>query len=133
MAISNPSQIIAVLCPQYSTSPKLTDIIALATLRTGDCFGNKKDYAIALRVCHWLALDELRGGDISNGESGTGEAGRIRKEKEHRLEREYSTGSSSSSSRLDEDLGQTRWGMDLLQLSKECLVTVRTRLSNLCD
>ena len=121
MSISTAQGIIEARAPQYVGDARVSDFIALATLRTGNVFGEVKQYAIALRVLHMLAVSD-------RGSSITGAGGAITREKEGQLERSY--GGSSSTS-IDEgrfpDLSQTSWGRELIALQNENIIGPRNR------
>ena len=129
MAVQTVAQIIAVLAPQYASDTRLTDLETLALLQTSDCFGTKKNYAVALRVCHWLALEERNGGDGGSSTSGSGTAGALKSEKEGDLARSY----KSSKFGDDSELGSTTYGQQLLSLIKSSFVKARTRLMSGCN
>lgn len=121
MSISTAQQIIEARAPQYIGDARLSDFIALATLRVGAAFAEVKQYAIALRVLHMLAIAD-RGSVV------TGAGGAVSREKEGQLERAY--GGSSAAS-IDEgrypDLSQTSWGRELIALQNENILGPRNR------
>lgn len=116
--------VITVLTPQYAGDVRIPDMIALAEMETSSCYGEKYNYAVALRVSHMLALDDLRGGSGDGTDSGSGEAGSISSEKEGDLARAY--GNSGSGSSSGSDLTQTRWGLKLIDLQKGHFMLPRT-------
>lgn len=126
MAVDTTEGIIEVRAPQYFTDPRLSDLITLATGRTGDEFGDCKELAIALLVMHWLAREELRGGDGGSSTSGSGVAGAVTSESEGQLSRSYGVAADSQSK--DGDLSTTAWGLELLQLRNDCLFLPRSRM-----
>lgn len=131
MAIDTISNIITtVLAPQYAADPRIPDLIALAELETSTCYGDKYNYAVALRVCHELALDDLRGGSGDGTDSGSGEAGSITSEKEGDLARSYGKVGSGSSS--GSALSQTRWGLKLIGLQNGHFMLPRTSIVSEC-
>jgi len=129
MPIGSVKAIIGVLAPQYASgdSARLDDLIALAELVTGQAFGTKRNLAVALRVCHTLALEERNGADQSvspQTDSGSGTGGAITQEKEGQLSRSYGVASKISESQPN--LSATKYGLQLLELMKSCLVLPRT-------
>ena len=130
MAIDTALQIITVRAPQYASDPRISDLISLSTLQTGDCFGTKKQLAIALRVMHWLAMEARNGGDGGSSTSGSGAAGMIKSEKEGDLARSYGSGGFSDTK---SDLVSTAYGQELLSLMRQCFFKPRTRLMGLCS
>lgn len=112
---------IQVRAPEFASDPSLTTLISMATDETGD-YGTEgmTSKAVALLVCHWLALKAREGG------SGSGIAGALLSEKEGQLSRGY--GSSGSAGIRSGDLGQTRWGLELLEHRRNRLFLPRTRM-----
>ena len=102
--------------------PRLADLITMSKGMTGSEFGDCYNQAVALRVLHWLAKEKQGGGNSSN--SGSSAAGRVLTEKEGRLMVQY----QKSSSEEWEDLNSTRFGSELIELMKSCLMLPRTRI-----
>jgi hypothetical protein len=94
-----------------------------ATAETGTCFGTLRNKAIALLMLHWLYLD-----DRDSGNQGVG--GTVKREREGMLEKEYMIDFSLTS--RYPDLSQTRWGMELIRLRKQCLMLPRNRFTPSC-
>jgi hypothetical protein len=47
---------VALIAPAYSTDPRLTSLIVIATSQLSRCrFGQQFEYAVALLVCHMIA------------------------------------------------------------------------------
>ena len=129
MSIGSVTGIIGALAPQYAAADpaRLSDLIALAELVTGQAFGTKRDLAVALRVCHGMALEERNGADQSltpQTDSGDGTAGAITQEKEGQLARVY--GVSLVVAQGHPDLSATKYGLQLLELMKLSLIGPRT-------
>lgn len=125
MAIDTAEQIIGIRAPQYSSDTRMADLIALSTLLTGNAFGDKKQYAIALRVMHWLAVEVRNCGDGGSSTSGSGTGGMLKGEKEGGLSRSYSLGGFEKEK---SDLSSTEYGQELLVLIRQCVLFARTRL-----
>ena len=99
--------ILSSIAPQFDSNVNRDDHISLAELRTNEtCYGNKYNYAVALRAAHTLTLS-----DIQNS-SGSGSAGAITSKKEGDLS--ISFGSTGGS--IDSYLGLTSYGKDLIDL-----------------
>lgn len=128
MSITTAKGIIVLRRPQTPDDARLTDLIALAELQTSEsAFGAKYDYAVALRVLHWLTMEEMHGADAdvtAAGSSGTAVGGSILQEKEGDLSRQY--GGSLVVAQRNPDLSSTQYGNELLQLMKACLIKFRT-------
>jgi len=114
------SEYITARAPGYLTYTALSELIAQATLETGDvyCGSDLRNKAIMLLTCHWIALDKRDG-------AGIGIAGNLSSEREGDLARSY--GMQGVSKASDRDLGQTRWGLELLRLRRSCILSARTR------
>lgn len=85
-----------------------------------DVFGDKHDYAVALQVLHWNAIDgRLSGGNVA------GVSGSVAAIKEGDLSISFSSGGGGG---VDgNDLNQTAFGRELLALKQACIITVRNR------
>ena len=114
-------QYIQTRAPSYVTDPNLTALIEQATLETGDVFGSTdmRNKAIALLVCHWIALGKRDG-------SGVGITGNISSEAEGDLSRGF--GMQGVSTAVDRDLGQTSWGLELIRFRRSRIMNPMTRL-----
>lgn len=124
--LNDPKSIIEVKAPQYSGNIRLDDLIELAKLETSPCFGSKYAYAIALRVLHGLASEELNGGDGS-ASSGTGESGATTSQKEGDLEIKRSLSAVGSGAYAG--LETTSYGTELVRLIRTTFSTPRNRFS----
>lgn len=120
-----PADYIGVRAPQFSSHPKLTEMVSLSDELTGLEFGTRRDYAIALRVMHWLTKEALHGGSSMGTNSGTGQAGVIVTEVEGDLSRSYS---NSSRNTKYADLTTTAYGQELIELMDATLFGPRTRM-----
>lgn len=126
MPITTSAQIIAVKSPGFALDPRLTDFIGLAELQLSKTmFGDKGEYAIALLVLHWLALDALGGGSATT--SGSGVAGSIESEKEGELSRSYSIPSGGNQGQASTYYNQTIFGQELYQLIRGCFILPMNR------
>jgi hypothetical protein len=128
---------------QYAGDARLPDYVDLATMLTGTCYGERRNYAIALRVLHYLTLETMRGaaaGTILSGtDSGSAVAGLVTSEKEGDLSRSYenptaSDSGSNGSSKTERygDLPKTEYGLELIELMNNSLVFARTRIMLTC-
>jgi Protein of unknown function (DUF4054) len=114
---------IAARAPQYATSSRLATLIQMAYDQTGDEFGDSYELAAALRVCHWMARDEMRGG-VEGASSGAGNAGFTSSERVGELAKAYSI-DKDAQERFG-DLSTTVWGLELIELMKSSIITGRT-------
>lgn len=128
MPISTAKEIVILRRPQTPDDARLLDFIALSELQTSsNAFGDQYNYAVALRVLHWLTMEEIHGAgpDVAgSGSSGTAIAGSILQEKEGDLSRQY--GSSLVVAQRNPDLVSTQYGNELLQLMKANIIKART-------
>ena len=108
-------QIMDALAPAFSQDPTRPVFIELATARVAPGFyRNKTNHAIALMAAHMMALDSA-----AAAESGRGyEAGNITSKSEGDLS--LSFGSTSANTTDASDLGQTKYGVQLIGLRKGC-------------
>lgn len=129
MSIATAKGIVLLRRPQTPDDARLLDFVALAELETAEsAFGDKYKVAVALRVLHWLTLEEIHGGDLDGSTtSGTAVAGSIKAEKEGDLQRQY--GGSLVIAQRYPDLSSTQYGTELLELMKACIIKVRTRMT----
>ncbi len=100
MSIATASAILDVIAPELASDSKKADHISLAVLRTSSTkFGDKYNYAVALRAAHTLT--------IANRESGEG-TGSVKSRKEGDLSISYGTIKG-----IDGYLDQTSYGVEL--------------------
>lgn len=125
MPVNTAQEIIEVKAPQFASDPRLQDLISLSEAQTGTIFGKNYNLAVALRVCHWLALEQRNGGDSGVSDSGSGISGFISSEKEGDLSRSYKTQISENSHFYD--LSTTTYGVELYRLIKGTMISVRNR------
>ena len=118
--MSSPADYIALRAPTYSADPRLGQAIEMAELETGTCFGANRFKAVALLVLHWLTMDDA---EISEGKYNSG--GILVSEQEGSLKRAYQV--DFSLQHRFPDLSRTRWGMELLGLSKKTTLNFFTR------
>lgn len=119
-----PQEYIAVRAPQYAIDPRIDNMVTIADELTGTEFGARYNYAVALRVLHWKAREEMHGGTNDGTNSGTGTAGAIQSESEGQLSRSYGQGAGSD---RYGDLATTVYGQELIELMNACLMLPRTR------
>lgn len=114
-----PFQYIQVRAPDFSSNPNVHSMITMAKEQIGGGYGNLRNNAVALLVCHWMALANRDGGN-------TGVSGSIKSEKEGDLSRSY--GNSSQNSDRVGYLSQTSWGLELLRIRKKTIIKPITRM-----
>lgn len=103
MSIATASAILDVIAPEFISNADKDDHLALATLRTSSTkFGDKYNYAIALRAAHTLTL-----ADPDYGAS----SGAVKSRKEGDLSISYGTTKG-----VNGYLSQTSYGIELLGL-----------------
>jgi hypothetical protein len=126
VSITTAKGIVLLRRPQTPDDTRLLDFIALAELQTAEsAFGDKYIVAVALRVLHWLTMEEVHGGDLDGStSSGTAVAGAIKAEREGDLQRQY--GGSLVLAQRYPDLSSTQYGNELLELMKACIIKART-------
>lgn len=120
-----PLEYVTIRTPQFATDPRINQLIVVADELTGTVFGDRRNYAIALRVMHWKTREALQGGTSDGSSSGTGQAGTIQSESEGQLSRSYGIGASSGQYG---DLETTAYGQELIELMNGCIMTARTRM-----
>lgn len=119
------TQIITLRAPQFSTDTRLANFIELAeSLTSLTAFEDNRNYAVALRVLHWMTKEELRGATTPATSTGAAVAGAIASETEGSLSRSFSSGSESLKYG---DLGTTAYGCELIDLIKGMVMTPTTR------
>ena len=135
MSLNSINDYIAVLAPQYSTDPRLVDLVEIAKLNTStQCFGDESSkkymYAVALRVCHNLAIEEKSGGTGDGVSSGSGDAGILTQEKEGKLSKSFSQSSLNSNNTGTgfDYLNETAYGKKLIELIRGNCILPFTRL-----
>ncbi len=117
MGYQTASEIIDLRNPNLSSAQQgqKADMIALATEQLdANVYGTKIEYAIALLVLHWFAIQ-------TRGASG-GSSGPVSSESEGALSRSYAVMASSS------DWGTTAWGLELQTLTNSLTVLPRNRM-----
>lgn len=118
-------QVIKAKAPQFEADPRLDTFIEMAELMTSQTvFGDRYNLAVGLRVCHNLALEELRGATNPTESSGTAQPGRIASEREGDLSRSYDV---SSLTEKYADLANTAYGLELIDLINASTFGPRTR------
>ena len=119
-------QIIAARAPQFSADPRKAAFEELAKLQTSTNFGDRYNLAVALRMCHWWALEQIAGGSSTN--SGLTMGGTVKSETEGGLSRSYGNAGSGSTGTTNEDLSRTAFGVELLALIRSSFLKPRTRM-----
>lgn len=112
---------IGVRAPGYSADSRLSTMLDMAETEIGTCYGANRYKAVALLALHWLALD-----DRSAAQNGNSIGGTISMEQEGSLKRQYMI--DFGFQRSNPDLSQTRWGMELVGLTKKSSVNFITRM-----
>jgi len=121
------SQILSAIAPQFDTDTNRATHIQLAVLRTSTtCFGDKYEYAVALRAAHTLTLSNLASSGVSSGGSGG-----ITSKREGDLSISFG---GTSSTGVSGDLGQTSYGVELQNLIDGNILGIRiTGLNVKCE
>jgi len=120
-------EIITLRAPQFAAIPRLAGLITLSTsLTSASLFKDKYNYAVALRVMHWLTKEQIDGGNLTTI-SGISTPGAISSESEGETSRSYAVSSSSGMGSF-EDLKTTGFGKELFQLIRGCSFSPRTRI-----
>jgi len=123
MATATIANIIAVKAPQFASDTRLNDLIDLAKLQTSlTAFGDAYNLAVALRVCHGLAVEANNGGDGGASTSGSGQGGAIERETEGDLSRTRKVGKQLDAG----NLANSAYGLELLELIDGCVILPRT-------
>lgn len=108
-------QIMDAIAPAFSGDASRPVFIELATARVAPGFYRAKtNHAIALMAAHMMALDSTTAAEGGRGD----EAGAITSKSEGDLS--VSFGAASSSVADAADLGQTKYGVQLIGLRKGC-------------
>lgn len=122
-----PEQVFQIRVPQIVADgteyPKLQAYIPYSEQITDEtAFSIDYGMAVALRCLHYYTLDKF----VQGGQS----VGNIKKKKEDKLEIEYfdsSSSSGNSGTTVDrEDLRQTKWGKELLELASMNIMNPHT-------
>lgn len=103
-----------------SSDSDVQTLIIMAELQIGNeyCSDDMRNQAVALLVMHWLTLPKDSAGNSST-------VGSIKSEKEGDLARSY--GFAGSISVKDPFYAQTSYGLELLQLNRQCFIIPRNR------
>lgn len=117
--MSTPQEYLTARAPaSFTSDPNLDSLIAQAEAETADNVfptADIRNKAVALLVCHWLAL-KLRGDSSVSGN--------VKSEKEGDLSRSYG---ESSIDNLDPFLSQTSWGVELYNLQRSNIIQIKSR------
>ena len=123
MALS-PTQYLAAICPQLAADANLSVYLEMATNQVSGCFfGTNYNMAVALRAAHIYTLAQRPLGD----------SGQISSKREGDLSVSYSTTSGESGG---DDLNQTHYGKQYMQLAKQsgaAMSVLGADLSNTCN
>lgn len=125
MSVKTAIDLIGIKAPQFSTDPRLSDLVSIAESQTGTIFGENYNLAVALRVCHWLTIESRNGGDSGVSTSGSGNSGFVKSEKEGDLSRSYENAISQNNSLSY--LSSSSFGMELYGLIRQTVLSVRNR------
>jgi hypothetical protein len=116
-------EIIATKAPQYSSIPRLDDLIEIAKLLYSETvFGNQHNYAFALEILHQLTKESMTNG--SETDTGLNLAGSISQRTVRSLTLTYSGGAGSSLYERFADLATTGYGEKLISLIKSCVIPI---------
>lgn len=128
---SSPLQFITDRASHFSAVSNLTELIALAEDRVGNCYCTDeiRNDVVGLLVCHWLALQN-RQGSTETGDIGVG--GDVKSEKEGDLARSYGSLQSGNFVNDDPYFMSTVYGIEILHLQSQCFILPRTRFTNEC-
>lgn len=109
--------------PAYSSDTRIAGLTAQASLETGTVFiGDLRNKAITLLILHWMTVDDR---DTDGGSAGIG--GTVKREREGQLEREYMLDFSLTAN--FPDLSQSKWGLELIRLRRQCIMAPRNRFT----
>lgn len=122
-------QIIEIRAPQYLTHPRLDGLITYADGMTGSEFNVNYNKAVALRVMHMLAKEDIRNGNADN--SGIAYSGRVLSKKEGALAISFGQGGGNINNKHG-DLNTTSFGQELISLMDGCLLNPRNRFFPSC-
>lgn len=111
---SSIDAILSAIAPQFDSDPNRDVHIEIAEARTGTCFGDKYNYAVALRAAHTLTLTD-------RAESVGGGSGSITSKREGDVAIGFGGFSDIG---VAGDLGQTSYGVQLADLIKSCIPRV---------
>lgn len=116
------SSILSLIAPQYDSTTGRTDFLTLAALSVNTCiFGDKVDLATAYLAAHMIALN-------TDPARQSGEAGAVTSKKEGDLSISFSNGRSTN-----EDLGQTSFGRQFLNLQNGVAPAIYVLGTEICD
>lgn len=126
MAIT-AQEFIAARAPQFSSDPRLSSFITIATQRTSTtAYGDNYGMAIGLRVCHMMDLEAQRGGSSSNSKASV--PGALTSITEGELSKSYSGAMQKRYGDKYPDLCQTAYGIELVELIESSILCPRTRI-----
>lgn len=125
MATGTAKQIVALKSPSFASDTRLDDLVTLAQFHVSSgAYGDAYQYALALVVCHWLALDGQGGGSSTSSSSGVG--GSLKSEREGELQRSYGVPSGADAKSY---YSSTTYGQEFLNLRKTRVLTPHSRVS----
>ena len=120
----SPIDFVNLRAPEYSADPRMGNALVQAATEIGTAYGDNQYKAIALQALHWLAMDDRAAG--VNGAAGTGSVGgTLNMEQEGSLKRAYTVDFSFQAKYPD--LSMSRWGMELIGLTKKTALNFLTR------
>jgi hypothetical protein len=115
---------ITLRAPQFAANASLDDLIACATDElSATAYGINTYKAVALLVCHWLAL-------LTRDSSGSSPSGNLSSEKAGKLARSFSGGlfTGTVQASLDPYLASTSWGVELSNLQQGSIPMIFNRM-----
>jgi len=114
-------QYITIRGPQFTSDPRLTSLItAAASGLSSNVLGDRYQEALALKVLHWLTLEQMAIGSSASG-AGTSSGivvGNISAIKEGGLSISFNQNTVSSSIKNNPELSSTQFGIELATLLK---------------
>ena len=124
----NALQIITLRAPQWATDSRVSGLIEYAReITSAESFGLDSERAIALRVLHIFATEDMRKGNPGTGtSSGTGHAGMITEQSEGQLSMSFGVNSQWANQRYG-NLSTTIYGQELIELIRMNVFAPRTR------
>lgn len=123
MAIT-AAQVIALRAPEFSSDERLPDLITMAEGFVGEViFGSKRDYAVAMLVCHWLTLSAR----ASASSGGSAPSGPVTSLKEGDLSASFAAAApgSAGGSSMDAFLAATPWGVEFANVRAGVILGAR--------
>lgn len=117
--MATPEAYLDAIAPQFPDDARRATFVELATERTGDSYGTRKDQAIAYLTAHLMTLADPTG--LHSG----GAVGPVNSKKEGDLSVGFGQAGGGSSS-LNADLSQTHYGVTLAGIRKGSIMALGT-------